>query len=233
MTFGPFGSFWGYFLGWVGVLAAAAGVSRLAHRRGWASRRPSPGRLLRALPTLRPESPLLDPRWARARLAAVGFLVCAAIAGVMGWSAAQEYRTLAELRDQGHRTDATVVGITSRSEEGRATAVTVRFGTAAGSVRADVDVSLSSAIGSEPGARIPVSYNPADPTEVVHVDYLDGRDADGVRQGSIVIGLLAAGLLAGAAREAVRAQRQTAAASGSASASGSAGKGPGSLHACD
>ncbi|WP_455430977.1 hypothetical protein [Streptomyces cadmiisoli] len=107
--------------------------------------------------------------------------------------------------------------------------MTVRFGTAAGSVRADVDVSLSSAIGTEPGARIPVSYNPADPTEVVHVDHLDGRDADGVRQGSIVIGLLAAGLLAGAAREAVRARRRTAANP----AAAAVGKGPGSRHADD
>lgn len=214
MAFGPLGPLWLYVLGWAAALAAANGVSwLLVRRRGPAHRGtgriPSPGRLVAGLLRLGPESWLLDPRWTKARSVAAGFLTAAAIAGVMGWKAGQEYQMLANLRDQGRRTDATVVEITSRSEEDRATAVTVRFGTPSGPVRAEVDVSVSSATEARPGTRIPVVYNPAHPTEVRDIAYLDGRDADGIRQGSIVIGLLAAGLLAGTAREVVRTKRRT------------------------
>ncbi len=68
---------------------------------------------------------------------------------------------------------------------------------------------VSSATDAKPGTRIPVAYNPARPTEVRPIAYLDGHDADGIRQGSTVIGLLAAGFLAGTVREVVRAKRQT------------------------
>jgi hypothetical protein len=87
--------------------------------------------------------------------------------------------------------------------------VTVRFGTPSGPVRAEVDVTVSSASDAKPGTRIPIVYNPARPTQVRHIAYLDGRDADGIRQGSIVIGLLAAGFLVGTAREVVRTKQQT------------------------
>ncbi|MFE9312654.1 DUF3592 domain-containing protein [Streptomyces sp. NPDC006706] len=149
------------------------------------------------------------PRWAKVRLAAGGFLIFATIAGVMGWEAGQEYQVLANLRDQGRRTDATVVEITSRSEEGWATSVTVRFSTPSGPVRADVDVAPSSANNANPGAYIPVVYNPARPTEVRHAAYLDGHEAGGILQGSIVIGLLAAGFLVGTTREMLRTKRPT------------------------
>ncbi|MGW2743270.1 DUF3592 domain-containing protein [Streptomyces sp. NPDC001450] len=213
MAFGPLGPLWLYVLGWAVALAAANGVSwLLVRRRGRAHRGagqiPSPGRLVAGLLRLGPESWLLAPRWAKARLAAGGFLMAATIAGVMGWKAGQEYQMLANLRHHGHRTDATVVEITSRSEEGWATAVTVRFGTPSGPVQAEVNVAVGSATDAKPGTRIPVVYNPARPTEV-RLAYLDGRDADGIRQGSIVIGLLAVGLLAGTAGEVVRTKRQT------------------------
>ncbi|TVZ87367.1 DUF3592 domain-containing protein [Streptomyces sp. BK340] len=206
LAFGPLGPLWLYVLGWAVALAAMDGVSRLVRRQGWAV--PSPGRLVAGLLRLGPESWLVAPRWGRARLAAGGFLVFATIAGVMGWEAGQEYQVLANLRDQGHRTDATVVEITGRSEEGRATSVTVRFDTPAGPVSADVDVTPSSGNDARPGARIPVAYNPVRPTEVRHVAYLDGRDADGIRQGAIVIGLLAAAFLVGTAREVLRTKGQ-------------------------
>lgn len=214
MAFGPLGPLWLYVLGWAVALAAMNGVSwllvrrrRRAHRG--ADRISSPGQLVAGLLRLGPESWLLVPRWTKARSVAGAFLIATTIAGIMGWKAGQEYQMLANLRDQGHRTDATVVDITSRSEEGWATAVTVRFGTPSGPVKAEVAVEVSSASDAKPGTRIPVVYNMARPTEVRHIAYLDGRDADGVRQGSIVIGLLAAGLLAGTAREVVRAKRQT------------------------
>jgi hypothetical protein len=214
MAFGPLGPLWLYVLGWAVALAAANGVSwLLVRRRGWAHRGAghisAPGRLVAGLLRLGPESWLLAPRWAKTRSIAVAFLIAATIAAGMGWKAGREYQMLANLRDRGHRTDATVVEITSRSKDGWATAVTVRFGTSSGPVRADIDVEVSSATDAMPGTRIPVVYNPAHPTEVRHIAYLDGRDADGIRQGSIVIGLLAAGLLAGTAREVVRTKRQT------------------------
>lgn len=210
MAFGPLGPSWLYFLIWALALAAAGAISWLARRRGWAwaSRPPSPGRLVGALLGLGLKSRLLDPRWTRVRVAAIGFLLFATIAGGMGWNAAQDYQMLAELRDHGRRTNATVVEIASRSEEDRATALTVRFSTPSGPVRTDVDVAGSSATDVEPGAQIPVVYDRAVPAEVIHVEYLDGRVADGIRRGSIVIGLLAAGFLVGATREVVRAERQ-------------------------
>ncbi|MEU6653899.1 DUF3592 domain-containing protein [Streptomyces sp. NPDC046900] len=214
MAFGPLGPLWLYVLGWAVALAAANGVSWLLVRRlGWAHRGSghisAPGRLVAGLLRLGPQSWLLAPRWAKARSIAVGFLIFATFAGGMGWKAGQEYQILANLRDRGHRTYATVVEITSRSEDGWATGVTVRFGTPSGPVRADIDVAVSSATEAMPGTRISVVYNPTRPTEVRHITYLDGHDADGIRQGSIVIGLLAAGLLAGTAREVVRTRRQT------------------------
>ncbi|MFI1567591.1 DUF3592 domain-containing protein [Streptomyces sp. NPDC020490] len=207
VAFGPLGPVWLYVLGWAVALAAVDGLYRLVRRQGWAV--PSPGRLVAGLLRLGPESRLVAPRWARVRLVAAGFLMFATIAGYMGWQAGQEYRLLANLRDQGRRTDATVVEITDRSEEGRALSVTVRFGTPSGAVRADVDVVPNSANDAEPGAKIPVAYNPARPTEVRQLAYLDGREADGIRQGSIVIGLLAAGFLVGTIREVLRTKRQT------------------------
>ncbi|MFF2199654.1 DUF3592 domain-containing protein [Streptomyces sp. NPDC058145] len=207
VVFGPLGPLWVYLLGWAAALAAADGVFRLVRHQGLDV--PSPGRLMAGLLRLGPESWLVAPRWAKVRLAAAGFLVFSTIAGVMGWRAAQEYQVLAGLRAQGLRTDATVVEITGRSEEGWVTSVTVRFGTPSGSVRADVDVPSGSANDAKPGANIPVAYNPARPTEVRNVAYLDGRDADGARQGAIVIGLLAAGFLVGTATEVFRAGRRT------------------------
>ncbi|MFD2689634.1 DUF3592 domain-containing protein [Streptomyces phyllanthi] len=133
----------------------------------------------------------------------------ATIAGIMGWGAGQEYQTLQNLREQGRRTEATVVEIASRSEEGSATSLTVRFDTPSGPVRSDVDVADTSTTDAKPGGHIPVVYDPANPTEVRHVDNLDGREADGIRLGSVVVGLLAAGFLVGTTREVVRAKRQT------------------------
>jgi hypothetical protein len=208
MAFGPLGPLWLYVLGWAVTLAAANGVTwLLVRRRDWPL--PSPGQLGAGLLRLGPESWLVAPRWTKARLAAGGFLICATLAVGMGWKAGQEYQMLANLRGHGHRTDATVVEVTGRSEEGWATAVTVRFATPSGPVRADVDVTPSSTDHAKPGEYIPVAYNPARPTEVRHIAYLDGRDAYGAREGSIVIGLLAAGFLAGTAREVVRTKRQT------------------------
>lgn len=150
------------------------------------------------------------PRWARTRFAVGGFLMFGTIAGVMGGEAGQEYQALRHLRDEGIRTDATVVEIAGRSEEGSATSLTVRFDTSSGPVRAYVDVSGGPATDAKPGARIPVVYSsPLDVSDVRHADRLDGGEADGIRQGSMVVGLLAAGSLAGALREVARAGRQT------------------------
>ncbi|MGW9027790.1 hypothetical protein ACWGQ5_27225 [Streptomyces sp. NPDC055722] len=208
MGFGPLGPLWLYILGWAVALAAVNGVTWLLVRRRDRAL-PVPGQLVAGLLRLGPESWLVAPRWAKCRLAAGGFLIFATLAGGMGWKAGQEYQMLANLRDQGHRTDAMVVEITGRSEEGWATAVIVRFGTPSGPVRADIDVTVSSATDAKPGTLIPIVYNPARPTQVRHIAYLDGRDADGIRQGSIVIGLLAAGFLVGTAREVVRTRQQT------------------------
>ncbi|MFJ9830523.1 DUF3592 domain-containing protein [Streptomyces sp. NPDC101169] len=207
MAFGPFGSLWVYGLGWAVALAAVDGVLKLLLRRGWAV--PSPASLVAGVLRLGPESWLVAPRWARVRLAAGGFLVCVAVAGVAGWDAAQEYQVVADLRDQGQRTDATVVEVSGRSEEGWATSAIVRFATPSGSVRADVDVEAGSADAVTPGGQIAVVYDPARPAEVRSVAYLDGRDADGARQAAIVFGVLAAGCLVGATREVLLARERT------------------------
>ncbi|MEU1344253.1 hypothetical protein [Streptomyces sp. NPDC005827] len=52
-------------------------------------------------------------------------------------------------------------------------------------------------------------FNPSHPTEVRHIAYLDGRDADGNRGASIGTGLLAAGFLVGTVTVVVRTNRQT------------------------
>ncbi|WP_317442017.1 DUF3592 domain-containing protein [Streptomyces collinus] len=205
LVFGPFGPPWLYVLGWGAALAAAEGALRLAVRQGWDV--PSPGRLVAGLLRLGPESWLVAPRWARVRLAAGGFLMFAAMSGYMGRQAAQEYQAVADLRDHGRRTDATVVEVTDRSEEGRALSVAVRFGTPSGPVRADVDIPSDLADEARPGAVIPVAYDPARPTEVRQVAYLDEHEADGVRTGAIVFGLLAAGVLVGTTREVLRVRR--------------------------
>ncbi|MFE9499989.1 DUF3592 domain-containing protein [Streptomyces collinus] len=207
LAFGPLGPLWLYVLGWVAALSALEGVSRLVRRQGRPV--PSPGRLVAGLLRLGPESWLVAPRWGRVRPAAGGFLVFAVMSGYMGWQAAQEYELVAGLREHGRRTDATVVEVTDRSEEGRALSVAVRFDAPSGPVQAHVDLPSGLADDARPGAVVPVAYDPARPTEVRQVAFLDGRDADGTRTGAIVVGLLAAGFLAGTTREVLRVRRPT------------------------
>ncbi|WP_333773443.1 DUF3592 domain-containing protein [Streptomyces sp. IBSBF 3136] len=206
-AFGPFGSLWLYALGWTVALAAGDGLLWLLRRQGRAV--PPPGRLVARLLRLGPESWLVAPGWARVRLAAGGFVVFAVLAGYMGRQAGLEYQAVADLRDHGRRTDATVVEVTDRSEEGRALSVAVRFDTPSGPVRAEVDIPSGSADDARPGADVRVAYDPARPSEVRQVAFLDGREADGIRTGAIVVGLLAAGFLVGATREVLRAKGPT------------------------
>ncbi|TCR27016.1 hypothetical protein [Streptomyces sp. BK205] len=134
LAVGPLGPLWLYGLGWALALLGVNGVSWLLVRhRGRGLPQPAP--FVAGLLRLGPESWLLAPHWAKARSVAGGFLVLATIAAGIGWSAGEEYQTLANLRHQGLRTDATVVEITGRSEEGWATAVTVRFATPSGLCR--------------------------------------------------------------------------------------------------
>lgn len=215
IAFDPFELTWLPIFGCAVALSTASGLARLLVRRWgwarrWASRIPPPGLVAAGLLSrLGVTSSLLAPHWAKARFFAGGFLLFATLAGVMGWEAAQEDQKLQKLREHGHRTDATVVAITSRSEEGSATSLTVRFGAPSGTVQADIDVGDSSATDAKPGTHIPIVYNPSAPTEVCHADQLDGHEADGIRHGSEVIGLLAAGFLVGTAREVVGAKQQT------------------------
>ncbi|WP_406838881.1 DUF3592 domain-containing protein [Streptomyces sp. AHU1] len=215
LAFDPFELTWNQVFGGAVALSAAGAIASLLLRRWgwarrWASRIPPPGRLATGLVS-RPgvPSPLLDPRWARARSIAVGFLLFGTIAGFMGWKAGQEDQMLQNLREHGHRTEATVVAIAGRSEEGRANSLTVRFTTPSNTVQADIDVGDGSGNDAKPGGHVPIVYNPSDPTDVRHADRLDGSDADGIRQGSVVIGLLAAGFLVGTVREVVRVKEQT------------------------
>ncbi|MEU2055256.1 DUF3592 domain-containing protein [Streptomyces bungoensis] len=154
-------------------------------------------------------SVLRTPRWARVRLTAAGFLLFGAVAGYLGWTAAQEDQTLQDLRAHGQRTEATVVEVAGRSEEGWAIAFTVRFATPSGGVRAVVDVGDGSESDAKPGARIPVVYDPSNSAEVRYVGQLDGHETDGIRQGSGVSGLLAAGFLVGTVVEVRRARQRT------------------------
>ncbi|GGN27844.1 DUF3592 domain-containing protein [Streptomyces fuscichromogenes] len=207
-AFGPLGDLWLYALGWTAALTAVNGVLGLLRvRRGAAV--PSPGGLVADLLRLGPESWLLAPRWARVRMAVGAFLLFAVFAAGMGWQAGKEYRLLADLRQHGRRTDAAVIRISGRSEEGRVNAVTVRFSTPTGPVQARVDIPGTSADSPQPGMYVPVVFDPAHPAEVRHLSYLDGDDAKGIRLGAIVGGLLAAGFLAGTVGEVVRARRQT------------------------
>ncbi|WP_406444376.1 DUF3592 domain-containing protein [Streptomyces sp. NBC_00631] len=213
-VFGPLGSLRLYALGWAVALTAAHGVFRLlAGHRNRAHHGtggiPSPGGRVAALLRLGPQSWLLAPRWSTARRAAAGFLVFAALAAGMGWNAGQEYHLLANLRQHGSRTDAMVVEISGRSEEGWVNSVAVRFDTPSGPVHTHVDVPSSSATDPRPGMYVPVVFDPAHPTEVRHIAYLDGRDPRGIRQGAIVGGLLATGFLVGTVRVVMRTRRQT------------------------
>ncbi|MFJ3802651.1 DUF3592 domain-containing protein [Streptomyces sp. NPDC090088] len=162
-----------------------------------------------ALLRIRPESWLLAPRWTAARMTGAGFLMFATVAGITGWKAGQEYRLLSDLRHHGRRIDATVVKISGRSEEDWVSAVTGRYDTGSGAVEIYIDVPSTSATDPGPGSRIPVVFNPSHPTEVRHIAYLDGRDADGNREASIGTGLLAAGFLVGTVTVVVRTNRQT------------------------
>lgn len=215
LAFDPFELTWNQVFGGAVVLSAAGAIASLLLRRWgwarrWAGRIPPPGRLATGLVS-RPgvPLPLLDPRWARARSTAVGFLLFATVAGFMGWKAGQEDPMLQNLREHGRRTEATVVAIAGLSEEGRANSLTVRFTTPSSTVQADIDVGDGSGNDAKPGGHVPIVYNPSDPTKVRHADRLDGSDADGIRLGSVVIGLLAAGFLVGTAREVMRVKEQT------------------------
>ncbi|MFI6251862.1 hypothetical protein [Streptomyces sp. NPDC051016] len=192
LAFGPIGPLWLYVLGCAVVLAAAkGGADRVA-----------------ALLRIGPESWLLAPRWTEARMTGAGFLIFATVAGIAGWQADQEYQLLSDLRHHGRRTDATVVKISDRSEEDLVNAVTARYDTGSGAVEAYIDVPSTSATDPAPGSLIPVVFDPSHPTEVRHVAYLDGHDADGIRDGSIGTGLLAAGFLVGTVTVVVRTKRQ-------------------------
>ncbi|MFC9278560.1 DUF3592 domain-containing protein [Streptomyces collinus] len=205
LAFGPLGPLWLYVLGWAAALSTLEGVSGLLRRQGRPV--PPPGRLVAGLLRLGPESWLVAPRWARVRPAAGGLLVFSVLCGYMGRQASREYRAVAGLREHGRRTDATVIEVTDRSEERRALSVAVRIDAPSGPVRAEVDIPSDLADDARPGAVVPVAYDPARPTEIRQVAYLDGRDADGIRTGAIVVGLLAAGFLAGTTREVLRVRR--------------------------
>ncbi|MFE3633844.1 DUF3592 domain-containing protein [Streptomyces sp. NPDC059168] len=217
LAFDPFELTWNQVFGGAVALSAAGAVASLLLRRWgwarrWASRIPPPGRVATGLVTgPGVPSPLLDPRWAKTRSTAVGFLLFATVAGLMGWKAGQEDHLLQNLREYGDRTEATVVAIAGRSEGGQANSLTVRFTTPSSTVQADVDVGDGSGSDAKPGGHVPVVYNPSAPEEVRHADRLDGSDADGIRLGSVMVGLLAAGLLVGTAREVMRVKEQTAA----------------------
>ncbi|MGH3326077.1 MAG: hypothetical protein ACRDOV_16855 [Streptomyces sp.] len=200
-------------LGWVVTLAGVAGVCYLVGRGlGWLpspDRIPSPARMLAGLLRRKEDSWLLAPRWGEVRLATVGLVFFACTAGTFGWKAAEEYQVLEKLREGGNRTAARVVRVAGESQEGWATAVTVRIPTPSGPVLADVDVGDSSALDAKTGRRIQIVYDPAQPTQVRHVEYLDGREADGIRTGALVVGLLATGFLVGTTREVLRVRQQT------------------------
>ncbi|MEY2241794.1 DUF3592 domain-containing protein [Streptomyces sp. BF23-18] len=215
LAFDPFELTWNQVFGGAVALSAAGAVASLLLRRwGWARRLagriPPPGRLATGLVSrLGVPSPLRDPRWARARSTAVGFLMFGAVSGFMGWKAGQEDQLVRNLREHGHRTEATVVAIADRSEEGRANSLAVRFSTPSSTVRAHIDVGDGSGSDAKPGGHVPVVYNPSHPTEVRHAHRLDESDADGIRQGSVAVGLLAAGFLVATVREVVRVKEQT------------------------
>jgi hypothetical protein len=124
-------------------------------------------------------------------------------------NAGQEDQLLQNLREHGQRTEANVVAIAGRTEEGWTNSLTVRFSTPSRTVQKNIDVGDGSGNDAKPGGHVAIVYNPTDPTEVRQADRLDGSEADGIRLGSVVIGLLAAGFLVGTAREVVRVREQT------------------------
>ncbi|MEV6015929.1 MULTISPECIES: DUF3592 domain-containing protein [unclassified Streptomyces] len=130
------------------------------------------------------------------------------VAGFMGWKAGQEDQVLQNLREHGQRTVANVVAIASRSEEDRPNSLTVRFSTPSSTVQADIDVGDGSGNDAKPGGHVPIVYNPSHPTEVRQADRLHGSEADGIRLGSVVFGLLAAGFLVGTATWCVSGSRR-------------------------
>ncbi|MFF3448538.1 DUF3592 domain-containing protein [Streptomyces sp. NPDC002667] len=215
LAFDPFGLTSNQVFGGAVALSAAGALASLLLRRWgwarrWAGRIPPPGRLATGLVSrLGVPSPLRDPRWDRAKTTAVGVLMFGTVAGFMGWKAGQEDQVLQNLREHGQRTVANVVAIAGRSEEGRANSLTVRFTTPSSTVQADIDVGDGSGNDAKPGGHVPIVYNPSDPTELRHADRLDGSDADGIRQGSVVFALVAAGFLVGTVREVVRVKEQT------------------------
>lgn len=215
IAFDPMWLTWDQVFGGMVVLSTAcAGVGWALRRLGrscrWAARIPSPVGLARGLVSrLGVSAPLLNPRWAKVRLAAVGFLVLAALSGYMGWGAGQEDQMVQNLREHGQTTVAIVVSISGRSEEGRANSLAVRFSTPYRAVRAEVDVGDGWGDDERPGGHVPVVYDPSDPTKVRHAGHVDGSEADGMRTGAVVFGLLAAAFLVATVRESTRARVRT------------------------
>ncbi|WP_328557327.1 DUF3592 domain-containing protein [Streptomyces sp. NBC_00358] len=193
LAFDPFELTWNQVLGGAVALSAAGAVpslllGRWGRARRWADQIPPPGRLTTGLVStvgtglvsrVGVPSPLRDPRWARARTTAVGFLMFGTVAGFMGWKAGQEDQLLQNLREHGQRTEASVVAIAGRTEEGWTNSLTVRFSTPPRTVQKTIDVGDGSGNDAKPGGHVAIVYNPTDPTEVRQADRLDGSEADG------------------------------------------------------
>lgn len=211
LVFRPFSLTWSQVFGAaVGLSVAELLLRRWGWARRWGGRIPSPGRVVGALVSRVGVSlPLSGSRWGRARSVAVGFLLFGSVAGIMGWEAGQENQLLHDLREHGRRAEATVVAIAGRSEEGWPNYLAVRFVAPSGVVEAHIDVGGDSGRDLKPGGHVPVVYDPSDPSEVRHADFLGGSDAGGLRLGSVLFGLLAAGFLVGTVREVVRVKEQT------------------------
>ncbi|MFE6038713.1 DUF3592 domain-containing protein [Streptomyces sp. NPDC056452] len=147
---------------------------------------------------------LHDAQWRAVRRAGIFAIACTTAACFMGWDAWQENQALDHLRSRGREVTATVVSVTGWSDADEALRVDVRFETPSGPARTNVDLEGDS-VGSKPGDRLALVYDPVHPATVRLPSQLDGRVIDGLVTGMVVVTLLALVVLALAIRDQLRA----------------------------
>lgn len=150
---------------------------------------------------------LHDAQWRAARRAGMFAIVCVTAVCFMGWDAWKEDQALNDLRSRGQEVTATVVSVTGWSEADEALHVDVRFETQSGPARTNVDLEGDS-VGSKPGDRLTVVYDPVRPATVRLPSQLDGHAIGGAVTGMVVFTLLALLVLALAIRDGLRAGKR-------------------------
>ncbi|MFD4688914.1 DUF3592 domain-containing protein [Streptomyces sp. NPDC058463] len=211
-VFRPFDTLW-MFVGTGSALALLKVLRRLVSRHPtsridrWCRTNATPALFLAHLRRGENRAWLHAAQWRAVRRAGMFAIVCTIAVCFMGWDAWKENQALNHLRSRGQEVTATVVSVTGWSDADEALHVDVRFETQSGPARTNVDLEGDS-VGSKPGDRLTVVYDPVRPATVRLPSQLDGRGIDGLVTGMVVLMLLALFVLAHAIRDQLRAGRR-------------------------